>query len=242
MQTWTAAGSPASLSEQIQNYLATRDTNASVAIYDNVTGETWSSDDRRYDTASIVKVAILEALVLRAQNEQRELTEDEHALARQMIAVSDNDSATTLWEANGAQAGMQQFFDLIGATDTTTDEQWGLTQTTALDQVRVVRLYAYANRVLNDRSRAVVQDFMKTVVSSQHWGVSAGVVDKNIVQLKNGWLPRAGKWDINSIGHISVSGHDYAVAILSNGSSSQKYGIASVEDVSKIVWSKSATA
>jgi hypothetical protein len=205
-----------------------------------VTGETWSSSNTSYDTASIIKVSILEALVLRAQEAGRGLTSDEYATAKKMISVSDNDAATKLWKANGSQAGMKAFFSRIGATSTTANVQWGLTQTTAADQVAIVGLYAYANDILTDKSRQVIQDLMKTVVSSQHWGVSAGVDGGSSVQLKNGWLPRNGKWDINSIGHVDVNGHDYVVAILSKGSASQAYGIATVEGLSRLVWSASA--
>lgn len=65
-------------------------------------------------------------------------------------------------------------------------------------------------------------------------GVSAAA-DGSRWALKNGWLARSttGLWDINSIGRISADGHDYLVAALSNGNSTQAKGISLVEAVSK---------
>lgn len=49
--------------------------------------------------------------------------------------------------------------------------------------------------------------------------------------LKNGWLARSttGLWDINSIGRVTLDGHVYLVATLSNGNSTKAKGISLVE-------------
>ena len=57
------------------------------------------------------------------------------------------------------------------------------------------------------------------------------------VAVKNGWLPVANGWEINSIGHVSGGLHDYVVAVLSVGSPSMNDGISTVEGVSSLVWS-----
>lgn len=65
-------------------------------------------------------------------------------------------------------------------------------------------------------------------------GVSAAA-DGSKWALKNGWLARSttGLWDINSIGRVTVDGHDYLVATLSNGNSTQAKGISLVEATAK---------
>jgi len=79
---------------------------------------------------------------------------------------------------------------------------------------------------------------MAHVVPSQSWGVSAGVAATATVQLKNGWLPlAAGSWQVNSIGRVSGSGRDYQIAVLSTGAPTEGYGIATIEGVSRLVWS-----
>ncbi len=49
--------------------------------------------------------------------------------------------------------------------------------------------------------------------------------------LKNGWLARSttGLWDINSIGRVTVNGHAYLMAVLSNGNTTKAKGISLVE-------------
>jgi hypothetical protein len=227
-----------SLSGEVTNYLASREGTAAVAVYDPSTGATWSSSEEQFETASIVKLAILEATVLRAQDEGRQLTKSERGLAIKMISISDNASATRLWEASGGQAGMDAFFGRIGALHTTTHSSWGLTRTTAADQLEVVKLFAYENDVLTNEGRGVVRDIVNTVVSSQHWGVSAGVNDREHVALKNGWLPRGTDgWVVNSIGHVSADGREYVIAALSSHNPSQKYGVATVEGLSQLAGS-----
>jgi hypothetical protein len=68
------------------------------------------------------------------------------------------------------------------------------------------------------------------IATDQHWGVSAAA-DGSEWALKNGWLARSatGLWDINSIGRVSVDGHDYLVATLSNGNTTKAKGISLVE-------------
>lgn len=54
------------------------------------------SGTAHFDSASIVKVAILGALLRKAQDQHRYLTSREAALARAMITRSDNDAASDL--------------------------------------------------------------------------------------------------------------------------------------------------
>ncbi len=57
------------------------------------------------------------------------------------------------------------------------------------------------------------------------------------VQLKNGWMSRATfGWRINSIGHVSGRGRNYAIAILSQNNPSMPYGITTAESISRVIW------
>lgn len=226
----------ATLTTRLAAYTRTRSGTVSVAIFDAQTGVTFTSGTGSFDTASIIKLAILEATVLKAQKTGQSLTPSEHRLATSMISTSDNAAATTLWNTNGGAKGMQTFFHLIGTTHTTTNTKWGLTQTTATDQLTVLRAFAYANDVFNDASRETIAGYLATVVQTQHWGVSGGVDDSDDVLLKNGWLPQKSGWDINSIGHVQSNGRDYAIAVLTKNNPSQAYGIATADGVSRLVW------
>lgn len=189
-----------------------------------------------YDTASIVKVDILVALLLKAQDQDRGLTAGEKEYATSMIRVSDNASADALWQKIGGADGLDAANKRLGMTATTggSGGLWGLTQSTAADQL--VLLSAVfdddSTSPLGAGSRTYIQGLMGGVAAGQDWGVSAAGA---VTGLKNGWLPRSatGLWDINSIGRIVADGHGYLVAVLSSGSVSKEAGILLVEKAAK---------
>ncbi|ROP55380.1 serine hydrolase [Streptomyces sp. PanSC9] len=196
--------------------------------------------DRAYDTASIVKVDILAALLLKAQDAGRHLTAVERKLAEPMIRRSDNAAANALWRAIGRAPGLAAANKRLGLTETTggSGTRWGLTKTTAGDQIRLLRAVfddagtAKKGRgALDTQSRAYVRTLMNKVVPEQTWGVSAFPGSAAGQALKNGWLQRntTGLWDVNSIGQVTVKGHRYLVAALSNGSASMSDGVSLVE-------------
>lgn len=231
-----------SLDKQVKDYLATRSNQASVAVFDNRTGVTYTyRGDVAYDTASIVKVQILATLLKQAQDAGRPLTDNEKSLADNMIRYSDNASATTLWNEVGADQGVAAVDSQLGLTATVpgTGGYWGLTQTTATDQVKLMNDLAYGTPVLTDASRSYELGLMRTVDPSEKWGVSAGTGSTDTVELKNGWLQRStdGLWRVHSIGHVSGSGRDYTIAVLTTAGTSESYGIDTISGVSKIVYS-----
>src|SRR5689334_6361048 len=86
-----AMASQTVLHKQLSSYLAGRSGQLSVSITDLTTGTSYTYDSGlRTATASIVKVDILAALMLRAQKAGRSLNATEKALAKRMITQSDN--------------------------------------------------------------------------------------------------------------------------------------------------------
>jgi hypothetical protein len=208
----------------------------SVAVLDLDSGESASHGGGTFDTASIVKVDILAALLLQAQDAGRHLTATEKSYATAMIENSDNDSASALWDAIGKADGLDAANKRLGLGDTEGGDGalWGLTQTTAADQLALLQQVFGNDSELSEVSRAYLQRLMGRIAAGQHWGVSA-VADGSKWALKNGWLPRSttGLWDVNSVGRVTAAGHDYLVAVLSNGNSTQTKGISLVEAAAK---------
>ncbi|MEU9359639.1 serine hydrolase [Streptomyces sp. NPDC048301] len=204
----------------------------SVAVLDTGSGARAVYGDDTYDTASIVKVDILAALLLRAQDEDRELSGAEHAYAEAMIRRSDNASATALLRAVGGEEGLDAANGRLGLTGTTAAHAWGLTQTTAADQVRLLEAVDGTDSPLSKDSRAYLTELMGEVEEDQRWGVSAAGTG---AVLKNGWMPRTttGLWDINSIGRVERGGHTLLVAVLSRGHATKEAGVALVESVAE---------
>ncbi|MEU1013701.1 serine hydrolase [Streptomyces sp. NPDC005890] len=197
-------------------------------------------EDRPYDTASIVKVDILAALLLQAQDAGRQLTAQERKRAEPMIRRSDNAAANALWRQIGRASGLAAANKRLGLTSTMGGPggKWGLTRTTASDQIRLLRAVFGAGGTvragsggLDARSRAYVRTLMSKVVPEQSWGVSAAGTEDSGRALKNGWLERntTGLWDVNSVGRVTVKGHRYLVAVLSDGSASMDDGVSLVE-------------
>ena len=218
----------------------------SVAVLDVDSGLSAVFGTGAFDTASIVKVDILAALLLQAQDAGRHLTAREKAYATAMIENSDNDSATVLWNSVGGAAGLDAANERFGLTGTEGGDGllWGLTRTTAADQLTLLRQVfgtgstGSTGSELSEASRAYLQGLMGQIAAGQHWGVSA-VADGSAWALKNGWLPRTatGLWDVNSIGRVTSGGHDYLVAVLSDGHTTQAKGITLVEAAAKAAMS-----
>ncbi|MET8943692.1 serine hydrolase [Streptomyces sp. NPDC004542] len=208
----------------------------SAAVLDLGSGESAAYGDALFDTASIVKVDILATLLLQAQDAGRHLTATEKAYAVKMIENSDNVSATALWHAIGTADGLDAANERFGLTHTTggDGELWGLTRTTAADQLVLLQQVFGDDSKLSEASQAYVQGLMKTIERDQDWGVSAAA-DGSAWALKNGWLARSttGLWDVNSIGRVTVGGDDYLVAVLSDGNASMADGVSLVEAAAK---------
>ncbi|WP_031041532.1 serine hydrolase [Streptomyces sp. NRRL F-5650] len=208
----------------------------SVAVLDPDSGRSASYGTGAFDTASIVKVDILAALLLQAQDAGRTPTAAEKAYATAMIEDSDNDSASALWRAIGTADGLDAANARFGLTGTAggAGPLWGLTQTTAADQVTLLRqVFVADGSALSEASRAYVRGLMEHVSDGQRWGVSAAAdgAGGSAWALKNGWLRRSttGLWVVNSIGRVESGGRGCLVAVVSRGSGTQAQGIALTE-------------
>ncbi|CAM5565691.1 hypothetical protein SVIOM74S_08740 [Streptomyces violarus] len=132
----------ARLARALRPILPGGDTRLAVAVLDldNADQEiAWYGQDARFDTASIIKVGILAAQLLQAQDEDRELTAAERWNAEAMIRTSDNEATNVLWRAIGGAEGLDAANERLGLSSTQGGPgmRWGLTQTTATDQVKL---------------------------------------------------------------------------------------------------------
>jgi hypothetical protein len=214
----------------------------SVAVLDTATGATASYGDDVFVTASIVKVDILAALLRQSDGA---LTAAQRTAAALMIENSDNDAATELFEAVGGADGLDEANAAFGLTATTagTDGYWGLTATTAADQLRLLQVVFGTDDTLGAASRSYLQGLMGRIAVDQDWGVSAAD-DGGDPRLKNGWLPRteSGAWVINSIGRVVHDGRQVLVAVLSDGSATEQDGIDLVESAASAAVDSLTTA
>jgi hypothetical protein len=184
-----------------------------------------------------VKVDILATLLHDAQVARAPLSTSTRELATEMIEDSDNDAAQDLYVMIGQLPGLTAFNELAGLTGTTPSWSWGFTDTTALDQTRLVRLFAVPNRLLDDDSRGFGLYLMRHVDPAQAWGISSGPNPSTSVALKNGWYPTAPyDWQVNSIGWVVGAGRSYVIAVLTTDDDEMSTGVATIEGLSQIVW------
>lgn len=206
-----------------------------LALVDNRTGRRYSYEgSKRLEMASIVKVDILAALLLKAQRADRGLTARELALAEDMITVSSNDAATALFDAIGGVSGLNAANKRLGLKKTTANPSWGLTRTTAEDQAKLISVIFDEKGPLDRASRRTITDLMTSVAPEQRWGVKAAVRPSEKIALKNGWLSRdteSGLFIINSLGRVTGDGVDMSIAVLSHGHKTMPGGIKEVERV-----------
>lgn len=223
------------LSGDILSTLRARRSYAAISVYDRKKNLTCQWRQRRhFDSASIVKVTILAAYLRKTHGK---LSKADHALAWKMITRSDNNAATALWNKTG-RAAIVGFLRAAGMTATTLDPagHWGLTQVTAGNELKLLKLLTHDNKVVSHHDRTYVLSLMRRVVSAQRWGTPAGTPAHVTVHVKNGWLPRATHgWRIHSLGTFAGSGHDYMMAVLSQDNGSMSYGVTTVERVARVV-------
>jgi beta-lactamase class A len=217
------------------------------AVYDIGTGRTWDlGQGAPQAEASVVKLDILETLLA---EQGAGLPAADQSLAEQMIEDSDNDAATSLWNAAGGPARIGAFNAKAGLTHTVPSlcvvcqgfpwPGWGLTTTTADDQIALLKQLVTPGSVLTRAERDYALSLMKDVTPSQRWGVTGGVPASVTVALKNGWLPLKGTdsdWQVNSVGWIHGGGRDYLLAVLSTGNPGEQYGIDTIDQLAAMVW------
>jgi beta-lactamase class A len=206
-------------------------------VYDTVTKVSCHTGaTRHFDSASIVKAIILGALLRWHQETGKPLSAWEKEQATLMITESDNDAATRLWDEVG-MSRLQHFLNLAAMSETQLgqDGYWGLTQVTAHDEMLLLELLTVPNPVLANSSRSYELGLMSKVIAGQRWGTPTGAPRDVTVQVKNGWLPDGTGWHINSIGAFTGKNKNYMIAVLTDDSPSEQYGIDTVEDVARVV-------
>ncbi|MEV4345841.1 serine hydrolase [Actinoplanes sp. NPDC049596] len=210
----------------------------SVAVLDRKTGQKYSfRGTEKYETASVVKVQVLACLLLTAQDNGRDLTSTELALAKRMIRLSDNDATTSLFSKLGRASAVGACNKRLGLTQTKVSSSWGLTRTTVDDQVRLLSELVDTKGPLDADSRKLAYTLMSTVDTSQDWGVPAAARTGEKFTVKNGWLARSTegyRWIINTVGRVTGGDTDVSIAVLSHDNATMSSGITVVEKVARM--------
>lgn len=214
---------------------------ASVAVDDGEFQLAYEGETQ-HDTASIVKVEIL-TMVLKEYGTLDQVPDWLLDSAEAMIKDSSNDATNDMLYGgtfdDGHEAIRQAHIDFgLENTNPNETEQWGKTQTTAVDQLRMLELALYED-VLDAEQVEYARSLMGNLSESQQWGVSAAADDGETVWMKNGWDTRdvmGGEWVVNSIGVVNgETEQPIKIAILTGGSATHAEGIDRVEELAQII-------
>ncbi|GIE31011.1 hypothetical protein Ait01nite_040560 [Actinoplanes italicus] len=212
----------------------------SVAVYDRKTGLRYvHRGSVKFDTASIVKVQVLACMLLKAQDAGRGPTSAEMKLAGPMIRLSDNNATTSLYNRIGGRNAVTKCNKRLGLTQTVVNARWGLTKTTAADQIRLLEELVDTKGPLSASSRKTAFTLMNTVNKAQDWGVPVVTRTGEIFTVKNGWDTRTadgGLWAVNTIGRItSKNGRvDVSIAVLTRRNKNMTTGVKLTERIAKL--------
>lgn len=229
------------LDDAVEDYLADIDDEnlyVSIAVNDSEFELAYNGDEQ-HDTASIVKVEILGMLLLNYDT-VADIPDWVMADAEKMIRESDNNATNDLLfgvlDGHQTMRDAHEIFGLTG-TEPGEGERWGLTQTTAVDQLTMLKGALYPG-ILTEEQTQLARDLMGDLADFQDWGVVAGAEEGESVWMKNGWDTRdalGGEWAVNSIGVIAGDTEEpISLSILTGGSASEEEGIALVEDLAEI--------
>ena len=209
----------------------------SVAALDLATGRSFAYEsDTHIDTASVVKLDLLETLLLHAQDTGRPLTPTTAQSATQMIENSDNDATTRLWDVVGGAQAITAANVRLGVHCTDPDDaQWGTSTTCARDQIELLAALMRPGP-LGSPARSYAIGLLTHVEDDQRWGISAAADPGAPTALKNGWLPvddDDGYWIVNSVGVTTVAHQPVVLAVLTEHQPSEEAGIDLVQALAR---------
>jgi beta-lactamase class A len=192
-------------------------------------------------TASVAKVQLLETLLLQHQQAGTSLSDEEEETAESMIEQSDNDAADSIFRDVGGRSAVVADEAKLGISRKTTvpgsGELWGLTKTNATDQLRLLKNLVTPTSPLSAASRRLALGLMRNVEADQRWGTPAAADAGTDYAVKNGWLSLTneddGRWAVNSLGVLTVHGHQLLIAVLTQHNESEADGIALVQSLAR---------
>jgi beta-lactamase class A len=207
----------AALSPDLAQYVnSLQKQEAGVAIYSPDTHRFYGSNaDGDFTTASTFKIPILITLLSQIEKQKRQLTADEDLAARQMIQVSSNDAASTLYADINYSIGIQTLMDSLGITGLKIDfDSWGFSTVTPRAMTQLLTAVA-TGRVLTPADRQYAYSLMSNIDPSEQYGIGETAPQGGGVYFKDGWVqdPDTNIWATNTAGIVTVGQHTYIISV-----------------------------
>lgn len=200
----------------------------SFAVVDESGESRGAHPGRVHNSASVVKVMFMIALLREPSVRHDALTAGEKALLGPMIKRSDNQSAAAIYNRVG-EAALYKLARDAGLDHFTTQPLWGLTTITSGSQAR---LFNRLERYIPKRHRAYAMKLLARIVPSQRWGIPKFAPEGWRLHYKGGWAGRP-NWRVNQVMTLRRSQRRFSVAILTRDQPSKEYGEETIEGVAK---------
>lgn len=184
--------------------------------------------DRVHNSASVVKVMFMVALLRQPDVRDDALTRSERRLMGPMIKRSDNQAATAIYNRVG-EAALYRLAKDAGMDHFTTQPTWGLTTITAREQAR---FFYRLERFIPRRHRGYAMHLLTEIVESQRWGIPPVAPGGWRLHFKGGWSG-APSWRVNQVMLLRKPPRRFSLAILTREQPSRLYGQESIEGVAK---------
>lgn len=184
----------------------------------------------RFHSGSIATADILAALLYQHQRSGAGITSRQAELAVKMIEHGSDAAATGLWRAVGGASGVAAVNRtlLLRHTSPCSGDRFGLTKTTAADQLQLLTDLTSARSPLDGAWREYELGLMANVAADQRGGVSAAASGGTSYAVKDAWLPDSSLWVVSSIGIVQHDGHALLIAVLSRHSPTKADGMSLV--------------
>lgn len=205
----------------------------SFAVVDEAGRLHGSHPNRVHNSASVVKVMFMVALLRQPDVRHDSLSRGERRLLGPMIKRSDNQAATAIFNRVGAAALYRLAAD-AGMRKFTTQPLWGLSTITARDQAR---FFFRLERFVPKRHRDYAMHLLTKVVADQRWGIPPVAPAHWKLHFKGGWSG-APSWRVNQVMVLRRPPRRVAIAILTREQPSLTYGERSIEGVAKRLFAR----
>jgi hypothetical protein len=180
-----------------------------------------------FSSASVVKAMLLVSYLRQASWRGLPLDAAAKRELTAMIALSDNDAATRTFLRVGGDGALYALAHIAGMRSFAVHGYWSSAQITARDEAI---LFSRLEELVPARWHRLARRLLSSIVSYQRWGIPRVATGWH-VYFKGGWTSDERGELVHQVARLERGGTAFALAILTDGNPSQRYGRATIEGI-----------
>jgi hypothetical protein len=182
---------------------------------------------RTFVSASVVKAMLLVAYLRHLSAHHQGLDSWSHDTLYNMIHVSDNSAATSIWRRVGDKRLDRLALD-AHMTDFSIVGIWANAQISPADQAR---FFFEINDLLPNEFRSFARSLLAHIVSYQSWGIPHVARPRWRVLFKGGWRSTGRGQLVHQVARLERHHATFSMAVMTDGDPTMGYGISTIEGV-----------